>query len=94
MKPRTMRPRKWMSEALAIVLAAAMPIIQGMEILVILKKPAQRQKKTPTAVAAMVVSVWEEPFSVKEMKLRTGAAKARPPAQAMAVHSNEEKFEP
>lgn len=41
-----------------------------------------------------VMSGWKWVLRWKEMKLRVGMAKTRPPAHAIDVHSNEEKCEP
>lgn len=60
---------------------------------VTLKNPAGRQKKTPTPVAATVMSFGKLPSRWKERKPRIGAAMARPVAQAIDVHSNAENFE-
>lgn len=61
---------------------------------VTLKKPAGRQKNTPMPVAAAVMSFGKWPSRWKETNPRIGAAKARPVAQAIDVHSKEEKFDP
>jgi hypothetical protein len=65
-----------------------------MKIMVVLKNPAGRQKKTPIPVDVAVMSVWNWLLRWKEMKLRIGIAMVRPVAHAIDVHSNDEKFEP
>ena len=67
-----------------------MPTMYGMKMAVTLKNPAGRQNKTPTPVAAAVMSFGKWPSRWKEMKPRIGTDKARPVAQAIDVHSKEE----
>jgi len=65
-----------------------------MNIKVVLKNPAGRQKKTPMPVDAAVIRVWYWLLRWKEMKVRIGMAKVKPEAHAIDVHSIEENFEP